>query len=319
MDFNEKYELCINDLIYHNYYRKATQDLASTIYFMFHTEVIKISKERVYKKDQEKYYSEKVAEYEAHIERYAASDIFKGNDFVSFTQDVNLYFSKSKSAIHHISEYDEFYFKIEYPPLFLLKTYNIEPMEVIDFLKYQIAVNFENDINKFKEFYTSLKYYSMENDCLKCFDKRNEQIIEYLESTADAKNTARKNIINVKHIAPVPEKIEEVQEMDTLQKMIFFHQIGFLKYIQDKNPNNVSSFYGELLNNYINAKEATLSRYYRSLINDSRNYLNTRSKELFIKSLPDKEKQEELLKNLIQTYPALPSDTFWIDFGLTLE
>lgn len=324
MEFNRKYELSISDLIYSSAYHQANTDFARTIWLDWEHELIRLSERRFYEKDDKDYYDRYVKKQGEEFEKRGASQVVWskdsiGGNYISFIKETDFYLSKSKQNDNLIYELNENNFDDLYTPLFLLKLYFINVMDVFKFLDYQVTVNFNNNKEEFKQFYTLLKFYSLENECEDLFNKKNELVNDYfnLPLEYETNTSERLSELNTKKEKSI--SIDPKEEFDSLQKMIFFYEIGFLDFVTKQNPDKSSKHFANILTNYMTASEDTISRYYRGLIGDAKNFLDSHARQNFLKTIHSETKHKKTLALLIQSYPTLPCSTFWIDLGLTLK
>lgn len=195
-------------------------------------------------------------------------EIIKSKDSYIFYTPIydgnNLYLTKSNfdkvSKKYHFLkiELDEYKMKDFYPDLFLAKMHIIEAIEIFHFLDYQLKVNFENDIEKFKDFYRALKYYSIEDESKHIYDKSNEAISEWIKKRENIEN------INLEEKNKTIIELEnKIKELEVNSKEIF--NKGKYKAIDEFKFNfEKGSFSNTQLTHLIN-----FLFYYRNNLNDS--------------------------------------------------
>jgi len=220
MEFNRKYELSISDLIYSSAYHQANTDFARTIWLDWEQELIRLSERRFYEKDDKDYYDRYVKKQREEFEKLGASQVVWsqdsiGGNYISFIKETDFYLSKSKQNDNLIYELNENNFDDLYTPLFLLKLYFINVMDVFKFLDYQVIVNFNNNKEEFKQFYTLLKFYSLENECEDLFNKKNELVNEYLNLPLNYETNTLDSFSNLNSNRQISISKEPKVEFDT--------------------------------------------------------------------------------------------------------
>lgn len=207
----------------------------------------------------------------------------------------NLIFTKSNlvgfKAKNYIKEEFTEYRLDSYSELFLAQMYIIEDFEVFNFLEYQLEVNFENDFQKFIDFYTLLKHYAKTHDYYNIYLKSEELVKDWIDreksKLREMKDETKKSTSN--NINPLDNEAET-----NLKKLIYLMEdIGLLKYLSKKleteNANKISDEVETHFLKDIDYKQDTLRRYIRGIILDTKpeNYYTFRKD---LKTLLDKKK-----------------------------